>query len=471
MMSSQKSPKVPQWIFFLTDLVLLLAAWFIAYRSPSPLPSGTIYAIVTLVTVGAIVGLVPLVLHYERVKNETLDDRQRGLEALASTLTTAADQISIAAQGLHAITELAQKNLRQAEQLPQTLQEKWGEFQTQLGTSRDEERDEMKKELAALRAIDSERLAAIADKVQKTAGELTKLDASTQKALAALAKAPEAITTATAAALSEIDAKFATRATSTLATLDAAETKRAKKPKPESTPAAAPSPEAEEPSSSISDTPTSKSGTPDVGTHIQPIVPPTSAPFSGNIISISPAPSEQPNVADLTPAAPITAEPMTPATPALAAAEPATAEEAKVPKKRAPRKPKQADVTDAVPLDLEIADAGMAEANGESLQLSPDEGPSAAPEPAISSDGATRLLVTAYIGIGNRLFIRGDGPGLTWDKGVPLQFVSIGKWRWESPDVGSPVKFKLYKNDETECAALGLQSLESGRQQEVTATF
>jgi len=33
------------------------------------------------------------------------------------------------------------------------------------------------------------------------------------------------------------------------------------------------------------------------------------------------------------------------------------------------------------------------------------------------------------------------------------------------------VKFKLYKNDETECSALGTQSLDPGQQQEVTAAF
>ena len=92
-------------------------------------------------------------------------------------------------------------------------------------------------------------------------------------------------------------------------------------------------------------------------------------------------------------------------------------------------------------------------------------------ERVLSSDGATRLLVTAYIGIGNRLFIRGEGPGLSWEKGVPLQFVSIGKWRWETSDASAPVQFRLYKNDDVECSALGTQTLEPGHQQEVTAAF
>jgi hypothetical protein len=100
-------------------------------------------------------------------------------------------------------------------------------------------------------------------------------------------------------------------------------------------------------------------------------------------------------------------------------------------------------------------------------QTSPDDG---APSVAVSADGATRLLVTAYIGIGNRLFIRGDGPGLSWDKGVPMQFVSIGKWRWESAEATAPVKFKLYRNDETEFNGLTPAPLEPGRQMEMTAS-
>ena len=103
-----------------------------------------------------------------------------------------------------------------------------------------------------------------------------------------------------------------------------------------------------------------------------------------------------------------------------------------------------------------------------------EDSPPAAPgtvERTLTSDGATRLLVTAYIGIGNRLFIRGDGPGLSWERGVPLQFISIGKWRWETGEASGPIRFRLYKNDELECSALGEPVLEPGYLQEVTASF
>jgi hypothetical protein len=156
------------------------------------------------------------------------------------------------------------------------------------------------------------------------------------------------------------------------------------------------------------------------------------------------------------PAGDVAAPPVAAATPN---SEPAVAEPAKAPRKRAPKKSEVApEVKEEPALNL-----GGDEAT--------DRTATELVERVLSSDGATRLLVTAYIGIGNRLFIRGTGPGLSWEKGTPLQFVSIGKWRWETNDASGPVQFKLYKNDDVECAALGAQKLDPGYQQEVTAAF
>jgi hypothetical protein len=155
-----------------------------------------------------------------------------------------------------------------------------------------------------------------------------------------------------------------------------------------------------------------------------------------------------------------------PAAEAPAPAEPATirpAEEvaaaAPAPRRRAPRKP------------APLPEAPAPEAASGPAAAEPSPAPPEIAEPAISADGATRLVVTAYIGIGNRLFIRGEGPGLSWGKGVPLTFVSIGKWRWETNDAAGAVRFKLYKNDEVECTALGTRTVEPGAQQDLTASF
>ena len=67
--------------------------------------------------------------------------------------------------------------------------------------------------------------------------------------------------------------------------------------------------------------------------------------------------------------------------------------------------------------------------------------------------------------------MRGEGPGLSREQGTPLEFVSIGKWRWETKDAIAPVSLKLYKNDEVECTAVGEVLLQPGDHREVSATF
>ena len=200
MTPSDQTPKLPTWIFIVTDLALLGAAGLIAWSSPRPFTDGTTFSIVLCLIIGAIAGLVPIVAHYERVKNETLDDRQRALEALSRTISSSAEQISIAATGLHAIAELSLKNLRHAEHLPQKLQEKIAEFQAALAASNDTEKEELEKELVALRSTESERLESVSDKISKAAADLTTLDAASQKNLTA---SSEVIAHASAAALTQ----------------------------------------------------------------------------------------------------------------------------------------------------------------------------------------------------------------------------------------------------------------------------
>ncbi|MEJ1973640.1 MAG: hypothetical protein WDM96_14610 [Lacunisphaera sp.] len=145
-------------------------------------------------------------------------------------------------------------------------------------------------------------------------------------------------------------------------------------------------------------------------------------------------------------------------------------EEAKPKKPRVPRKPKSEDTLAALPAEPAAENSDSAEAAPLAANDESEAGAPAMAESSASSDGATRLLVTAYIGIGNKLFIRGDGPGLSWDKGVPMQFVSIGKWGWASHDVTSPIACKLYKNDET-AALSGEILVEPGKHVELTALF
>jgi hypothetical protein len=62
---------------------------------------------------------------------------------------------------------------------------------------------------------------------------------------------------------------------------------------------------------------------------------------------------------------------------------------------------------------------------------------------------ACAITARVLIGIGNKPFVRGTGPGLSSDKGVPMEFVEIGQWRWVAPGlVKEPITLRILKNDE-----------------------
>lgn len=433
------TPKLPKWFFLATDALLIGVAAFIAANSERPLSLPIVLAIVGCVLTGALITSAALIADYARRQEDGLDDRQHALEALARTVATSAEQISIAVNGLNEITELAHKNLKHAEQLPHKLQEKINDFTRQLNDAAVTENETLQQEINTLRAAEAEKLEAAGDRIAKTAAELAKLEAAAAKHLAATTEALTKLPEALAKARTEAEQALMQAQTAALRALEAklAAPLRVETPPPESAPP-----------------------------------PATPAP-------VEPAPAPSPAVS-----IPPVAEPLPEPTPEPAAPEPEAAspvaeaetsvppppeEEPKPKKPRAPRKPKVDELNLPMPGDPPADEPVAAQpAPDDFTQISPEEN---APATSVSTDGATRLLVTAYIGIGNRLFVRGTGPGLSPDKGVPLQFVSIGKWRWESTEAAGPLSVSLYKNDETPCAALGEITLEPGRQTEVTATF
>jgi len=65
------------------------------------------------------------------------------------------------------------------------------------------------------------------------------------------------------------------------------------------------------------------------------------------------------------------------------------------------------------------------------------------------SAAAKKTVITAQIdiGFGNTLFVRGEGPGLSWDSGVPMNSVDAGTWSVAISGAKSPVVFKFLVND------------------------
>jgi hypothetical protein len=59
----------------------------------------------------------------------------------------------------------------------------------------------------------------------------------------------------------------------------------------------------------------------------------------------------------------------------------------------------------------------------------------------------TEIAARIDVGLGNTLFIRGQGDGLSWDKGAPLECQDGSTWVWSTRRANDRLIFKLLLND------------------------
>lgn len=67
---------------------------------------------------------------------------------------------------------------------------------------------------------------------------------------------------------------------------------------------------------------------------------------------------------------------------------------------------------------------------------------------AASGGAVTTVDVEADVGFGNTVFLRGDGGGLSWERGIPMTPVNGQTWRWSSR-AHHPISLKPLLNDRT----------------------
>lgn len=60
----------------------------------------------------------------------------------------------------------------------------------------------------------------------------------------------------------------------------------------------------------------------------------------------------------------------------------------------------------------------------------------------------TTISARIDIGFGNSLFVRGEGPGLSWDKGVLMECTGDDRWTLRLSESARPLVFKFLRNDE-----------------------
>jgi hypothetical protein len=85
-------------------------------------------------------------------------------------------------------------------------------------------------------------------------------------------------------------------------------------------------------------------------------------------------------------------------------------------------------------------------------------------------NGTTTVVANVMIGIGNKPFLRGDGPGLSWDEGVSMNFMEIGKWAWSPPRKNASLTVQVYRNDQDPDKG-GKVEVRPGKKIEITPDF
>jgi len=80
--------------------------------------------------------------------------------------------------------------------------------------------------------------------------------------------------------------------------------------------------------------------------------------------------------------------------------------------------------------------------------------PVAKPSAPVVKAGAPAPLVTVVtaqidIGFGNTLYLRGQGSGLSWDRGIALTCADDNLWTITLPETARPIIFKFLVNDLT----------------------
>ncbi len=99
-----------------------------------------------------------------------------------------------------------------------------------------------------------------------------------------------------------------------------------------------------------------------------------------------------------------------------------------------------------------------------------------APAPAVPAAPAppkplvTTIAARIDVGLGNELFIRGEGNGLSWEKGQLLKCIDSTTWIWTSTQAETKLIFKLLLNDQVWSLGDDL-AVEPGQKVEVTPTF
>lgn len=106
----------------------------------------------------------------------------------------------------------------------------------------------------------------------------------------------------------------------------------------------------------------------------------------------------------------------------------------------------QKTATPTVPETPVISKTGAAQSvAGTPITRGPEIAGKAVTTPEATT-AVTRIIANVDVGYGNTLYLRGEGAGLSWNKGVPLDNLGGDQWSWSTTSAGN-ILFKFLIND------------------------
>ena len=103
-------------------------------------------------------------------------------------------------------------------------------------------------------------------------------------------------------------------------------------------------------------------------------------------------------------------------------------------------------------------------------ELSPKTDKIESSKEQIDKNETTTVVANVMIGIGNKPYLRGEGPGLSWSEGVSMNFIEIGKWAWSPPRKNASLTVQIYRNDQDPDKG-GKVEVKPGQKLEITPDF
>lgn len=155
-MSTQKAPSLPLYAFLASDVVFVVAAWWIATRSPQPLDLAHVFAVLASLACGAVCGILPFMRQYQAQLEMNETDKLASTVAQIRELAKIGRVVREAADQWHHAQEASSETVKAARGVFDKMAEETRSFHEFLENAHKTEINNLRLQVEKLRKTDQE---------------------------------------------------------------------------------------------------------------------------------------------------------------------------------------------------------------------------------------------------------------------------------------------------------------------------